>query len=61
MDESNTHIFIHETALSYPGSLEEQVMSMPDFLQETRIRLCMFICCEILLMCICLEFIQNKR
>jgi hypothetical protein len=47
MNENNTHIGVHETALSYPGSLEKQAMSMPHLLQETRIRLCMFMKREI--------------
>jgi hypothetical protein len=57
MIESNTHTDVHETALSYPGSLAEQAMSMPHFLQETRIRWCMLMVRAIVLVCIRLECI----
>jgi hypothetical protein len=49
----------HKTVLSYPGSLEEQTMSMPDLLKETRIRLCMLSNVKKLFVCIRLEFILN--
>ena len=47
MSECNTHIMFHKTVLSYPSSLEKQVMKIPRFLQETRIRWIAFIKHEI--------------
>jgi hypothetical protein len=59
MNKSSTHMMAHKTVLSYPGSLEEQTMSMPDLLKETRIRLCMLSNVKKIFVCIRLEFILN--
>ena len=53
MIESNSYILVYETALSYPGSFQEQVMYIPRLLQETRIRLCTSLVREIVFMGIC--------
>ena len=38
MSESDKHILVCETVLSYPSSLEVQAVNMLKLLQETRIR-----------------------
>lgn len=37
MNESILHIMVNATVLSYPSSLQEQAMNMPNLLQVTRI------------------------